>query len=260
MNSFDTSSRDEQLQRIYLKRLGLPQRDPSLSYLNELINAHQHLIPFETHTRILDFHQHHGNLPSLETYINRLSSGCGGVCWTLARGFKWLLENLGFSVNYLYMKPGHVCLSVKVDEQEWYADVGYAAPFFEAKPLNQSFRVLSSSEDFDYQVNIDEVIVTRTPGPTKVLSLKPVSEDILSREFQAINVWGQNKFLTTLTYNRYFQGRLLRFTNDTVFDYREGRIQERKLSYDEIEDFLRKDLGVDSDYYFKSSLLLTPPK
>ena len=47
-------------------------------------------------------------LPSLEEYVDRIvSRRAGGLCWTLARGFHFLLTDLGFDASLMIMAPGH---------------------------------------------------------------------------------------------------------------------------------------------------------
>src|SRR6476660_9792498 len=110
---FDLTFKSDDHLKMYLDHLGLSKEGPSLSYLDKLIFAHQHNVPFETLTRITDFHSYLDHLMPIPVYIERLHLGCGGVCWTLARGFHWLLKNLGFDCHYFYMEPGHVCVVVK---------------------------------------------------------------------------------------------------------------------------------------------------
>lgn len=74
------------------------------------------------------------------------------------------------------MDPGHVCLNVHSEGDDYYTDVGYAAPFFEAYPLRRSFEVNSASETFTYAVADNSALVTRVPGPIKSLSFKEASQ------------------------------------------------------------------------------------
>src|SRR5690606_33211243 len=97
---------------------------PTLNYLNLLIKNHQIRVPFENMTRIYDFKNHPQKFSTIPLFIERLQNGGGGVCWSLARGFGWLLTSLNFTTEYLYMDPGHVCLKVTLD-QDYYVDVGY---------------------------------------------------------------------------------------------------------------------------------------
>lgn len=241
---FDLNFKSEDHLNLYLKHLGLSFEGPSLTYLNEIIHAHQHKVPFETFTRITDFHSYLDHLMPIPVYIERLELGCGGVCWTLARGFHWLLKQLGFETQYFYMDPGHVCVVVKLPEGIFYADVGYGAPFFKAKPLMQSFIATSPQEIFKYDVKGDHVLVTRTPGPTKTLILKPQTPAEINAYFEQMNV-STSKFLTTLSISRYVSKKLLKLTGDKLT----GDGPERHLSEDEIEDVLIEKFGIYPRFY-----------
>lgn len=212
---FDVSFRSQHHLDLYLKRLGLPQDTPSLTYLNRLIRAHQHQIPFETFTRIEDYHTQPQSLMPVRTFIERLEKGHGGVCWTLARGFHWLLTQLGFSTEYYYMDPGHVCTVVELPEGKYYTDVGYGIALFEAKPLFESFETKSEQDHFRYEVKDETVLVTRTLAPPKTLILEPRTPAEIEAFFEKANV-ATSKFLNTLFINKFFAGKLIRATGDEI--------------------------------------------
>ena len=93
----------------YLRRLGLNKFKPTLTFLNQLIEHHQAEVPFENFTRICDFKEKLIHFSTLEESLEQIVNGAGGVCWSSARAFHWLLKELGFKTQYLYMEPGHVC-------------------------------------------------------------------------------------------------------------------------------------------------------
>jgi arylamine N-acetyltransferase len=192
----------------------------------------------------MDYSNYLYHLMPIQVYIERLEMGYGGVCWTLARGFHWLVTNLGFDAHYYYMDPGHVCVVVKLPEGEFYCDVGYAVPFFQAKPLKQNFLARSSHELFKYEVKKDTVLVTRTPGPTKTLILKPKTHTEINSYFEEANVI-QSKFLNTLTISKYFDKKLLRLTGNTLI----GDGPERTLNDEEIINVLVKRFGIYPSIY-----------
>ena len=253
---FDTNYHSSWALENYINRLGLQRQEPTLDYLNKLIRSHQENIPFENFTRIIEFHSTPNKFPTLEEYLNRFTEGTGGVCWSHARSFKWLLTQLGFKVEYLYMEPGHVCLKVNLD-QNYYVDVGYAAPFFEAYPLKHSFEVQASSELFQYQVHDSFVEVIRTPGPTKKLHLKRATELDLEMSFTQGNTWKQNRFLSILVINKYENGNLIRLNNELFYDYRSGEKVEKTLDMKEVEKVLSLEFKIDPKYYFEAKKLLS---
>lgn len=237
---FDLSYRSDDHLKRYLNHLGLSQEGPSLEYLNRIIFSHQHRVPFETFSRIVDSHNVLYHLMPIPTYIERLDLGYGGTCWTLARGFHWLVKQLGFEANYYYMDPGHVCVVVKIGEEEFYCDVGYGAPFFKAKPLRKNFLATSSLEVFKYEVKGDSVLVTRTPGgPTKTLILRPQTPMEMNAHFEKMNL-PTSKFLTTLTIQKFFEKKLLKLVGDKLI----GDGPEKTLTDAEIIQVLVSRFGV----------------
>lgn len=256
MSSFQLSLGDSELVDIYLARLKISRTAPSLSFLNTLIHAHQERIPFENFTRVCDYRDYPlTHNPPIEDFIRRLPKGAGGVCWTLARGFGWLLKNLDFEVQYLYMDPGHVCLKVSIDE-EYYVDVGYGAPFSKAWPLRQSFVVDTSAEKFEYRYKIETIDVERTPGPRKTLYLNSQHPTMIGEYFSRKNKWGENRFFSVLLVSRFENGKLLRFLNDKFQDYRTGELVERVLRPCEVSEVLSQTFGVNPDFYFRAKAIL----
>lgn len=251
MSLFDISFSSSYYLSGYLERLGLNKSAPDLKFLNELILAHQSHVPFENLTRICDFIERPAKFSSLEESLQNILNGNGGVCWSQARAFHWLLKELGFKTQYLFMDPGHVCLKVTLD-QDYYVDVGYAAPFFEAQKLNQSFTVKSVSEEFVFTLGESEALVVRTPGPTKKLMLKPYEHQEIEAEFLKGNNWGQNRFLTETVILKYVDQKLIRLYGKTFLDYRSGIKEERILDDAEIVSILRDVFQVSPDLYFKA--------
>lgn len=191
-----------------LEHLHLGREAPSLDYLNRIIAAHQRRVPFETLTKLIDYGPglRRGDfLPSMSEYVERMVlRGAGGLCWTLARGLHVLLGDLTFSASLMYMTPGHCCVRVELPEGPFYADVGYAAPIFQAYPLFSSFSLHTHRETFDYQVRDDAIFVTRNPGPSKTLDPTPRRLDEVRGLITAANDWSApHSFLHRLTYSRY---------------------------------------------------------
>ena len=238
-----TFTSDDHLKK-YLNHLGLSHEGPSLDYLNRLIHAHQHRVPFETFTRIADYGAFLDHLMPLPVYIERLEMGYGGVCWTLARGFHWLIKQLGFESQYYYMDPGHVCVVVNLPEGKFYADVGYGAPFFKAKPLMSSFIATSPQEIFKYEVKSGSILVTRTPGPTKTLVLRPQTPAEINAFFEQANV-AHSKFLNTLLVQKFENKKLLRLKDDVLTA--DG--VEKKLSENERLEVIEKRFGIYPSFY-----------
>ena len=126
--------------RTFLDFLEVGIRAPDRALLDELVERHQFRVPFETLTKLVDYEQGRKTgriLPSIEDYVRRVaSSGGGGTCWSLARGFEWLLSQLGFEVSYMIMAPGHCCL--RVEGLQPTSELGGAAPCNSFTPISGS--------------------------------------------------------------------------------------------------------------------------
>jgi arylamine N-acetyltransferase len=253
MSIFDVSSfTSTTVLDAYLRRLGLNKFQTSLTFLNQLIENHQAKVPFENFTRICDFKEKPIQFSTLEESLEQIINGAGGVCWSNARAFNWLLKELGFKTQYLFMEPGHVCLKVTLD-QDYYVDVGYAAPFFQAMPLHQSFSVQAVSEEFIFEVGDARVEVTRTPGPKKSLHLLPYTFKQIETEFAKGNVWGQNRFLSETVILKYVDQKLVKLYGRVFTDFRSGVKTEKELSDAEINKILTVVFQIDPELYHRAS-------
>ncbi|KMJ57536.1 hypothetical protein AB685_16150 [Bacillus sp. LL01] len=236
----------------FLSYLEVEEKEPTLVFLNELIAAHQMKVRWETWTKFLDFEERRKEdyyLPTMEEYVDRvISTGTGGTCWTLAIGFHYLLAELAFKVDYLYMTPGHLCLQVELD-QPYYVDVGYCAPFFQAFPLHSSFVVETDMETFSYQVNGDEALVERNPGPTKSLGLKPVSfEDMVGPLLDSHN-WEEGFAFHTLRMFGYIDGVPYQLRENAIRRFKDQSFMEEELTDEEMRFWIEEKFGADYGVY-----------
>ena len=255
MKLFDNTFESKKHLSSYLTRLNLQVQAPGLEFLNLLINSHQHTVPFENLSRICDFHEQPDKFPSCDLYLSRLHLGYGGVCWSLARSFHWLLKNLGYNVTYLYMDPGHVCLNVVLD-QDYYVDIGYGAPVFKATPLYESFLVKTNAEIFDYSVSDNTVVVIRTPGPTKTMSLNAVPPEEIERQFRDRNTWEENKFLNMALIQKFSEQKLVRLKNGVLTDFRNDKPLQNNLNQQELQSILEDFFMIDPTVYFRAEKYL----
>ncbi|GGE83376.1 arylamine N-acetyltransferase [Priestia taiwanensis] len=237
----------------FLAFLQLEKKEPTLPYLHELIREHQLRVRWENITKIVDWEKGNesGNfLPSMETYVDRITTkGYGGTCWSVAVGFHWLLDNLGFDVQYIYMDPGHLCLRVNL-EQSYYVDVGYCAPLFHAYPLYESFTTQNVRETFEYTiVNDKEIHVVRTPGPTKTLN--PVSRnfDDLIPLIEKSNRWGTSPMFQEIRIFGYINNMLTSITGNKLKQYREHETYEKELTNEEMTYWIKDEFQMDMDMY-----------
>ena len=244
----------------YLDKLQVTYRQPSLTYLNELIRSHLHHIPYESLSKVLDTDRHWefgGYIPPLRLATERiLTKRMGGTCWVLARSFAALLGELGFDAGLVHMDPGHLCIRVNIDKNSYYVDVGYGAPLFRAFPLKESFVINAPSEVFSYSVEGAHARVARTPGPTKTLTFAPIALDHMRSAVAFANRWETSRHLKILTASRFRDGSFVRLVWNIFKDWRSGALQETVLTDRDVAQSLDQVFGVDPDLFFAARDLL----
>lgn len=119
---------------LYLNKLGLKVQEPSLSFLNEIISAHQRTISFNN----LEVFFRPGQILNLdleELFEKVILRQGGGYCFESNKVFYYLLKGLEFDVQakaarVLYDKTGdvprtHRTTIVTIDGERYLADVGF---------------------------------------------------------------------------------------------------------------------------------------
>lgn len=128
----------------YLRRLGIAQpQAPTTAFLDELIDAHQHAIPFED----LDVYEKH-ETPSLgiaDLFDKIIVRKRGGYCFELNTLFNALLKALGYqtqpAMGRVLTRPNpyplitHRATIVHIDGKRYLADVGFGGPMPSFAPL-----------------------------------------------------------------------------------------------------------------------------
>ncbi|WP_216827599.1 arylamine N-acetyltransferase [Alkalihalobacterium elongatum] len=232
--------------------LSVERQEANLAFLNEMIKNHQLKIKWETLSKVVDWEE--GNetgrfLPPIERYFKRIiHQGMGGTCWTHSVGMHWLLTNLGYQVNYMYMDPGHLCLRVDLD-QPYYVDVGYCAPLFQAYPIYQSFQVKTEREVFVYKVEENEITITRTPGPTKILRTDVVRIDEMKAHINRSNDWKVSPVLKEIQIFGYIDGVPTSIKNQTLKQHFKTGTSQKELNKKEMEYWLTERFGMDAELY-----------
>lgn len=125
---------------LYLSKINVQRKVPSLSFLNELILAHQKEISFNN-LAVYFLPGQILNLDLEQLFEKVILRGEGGYCFENNKLFYSLLEQLGFKVRpclarVVYNKTGdiprtHRTTLVHVEGEDYIADVGfgaYAAP------------------------------------------------------------------------------------------------------------------------------------
>ena len=240
-----------------LRHLQLERRAPSLDYLHQLVREHQRRVPFETLTKLIDYEpglERGDFLPPIEEYIDRIvTRGAGGLCWTLARGFHFLLRELGFDASLMMMQPGHCCVRVELPEGSFYADVGYAAPLCQAYPLFESFALETPRETFAYDVRPEGIFVTRNPGPAKQLDPTPRRIEDLCGFIESANDWNaETSFLHRLSYGRPLDGVYTALRDGVLTRYLPGGPEKTEVTPEDAPATLERLFGADPSLYLEA--------
>ena len=129
-----------ELVRRYLAALGVPQREPSIDALRELVAAHLTRVPFENISKLHN-RKHHGltTLPPIELYLDGIQRyHFGGTCYSNNFHFYTLLTALGYDVKLcgadMTHPDVHLVILATLDSHEYLVDAGYGAPFLAPLP------------------------------------------------------------------------------------------------------------------------------
>lgn len=156
---------------LYLKKIAVEAKAPSLEFLNELIAAHQKNISFNN----LSVYYNPGQILNLDIgplFEKVILNGEGGYCFENNKVFFYLLRNLGFTVEaraarVLYNQSGdiprtHRTSIVTINEERYLVDVGFGkavapeAIAFNKKPTKSGHAVLMKDGRYYHQQFKDE--------------------------------------------------------------------------------------------------------
>lgn len=240
----------------FLAYVEVPQGVADMALLNKLIYQFQRKVRWENLTKIIDYEigaARKQYIPPIDVYVERMvTHGYGGTCWTIAIGFHWLLEQLGYCAHYLYMDPGHLCLRVDLD-QPYYVDLGFCAPLFQAYPLHQSFVAADHRETYTYTAAAGGITIVRQPGPTKTLNPEPVGMEDIVPIINRSNDWNTSPMLRDLLVFGYIGDIPTSLTNCTLKQYFPDRKIEQELGPDELKHWITDKFGMDFALYEQAS-------
>ena len=124
-------------------------------------------------------------------------------------------------------------------------DVGYCAPFFNAFPLHSSFEVSTDMETFRYQVNGDEALVERNPGPTKSLGLKPVTFEEVKGPLLDSHNWEEGFSFHSLRMFGYIDGVPYQLRENTIRRFKDQAHVEEELTDEQMRYWIEEKFGAD---------------
>jgi arylamine N-acetyltransferase len=193
----------DELVSAYLDRLGLTRDDvgaggpPTLDGLRRLMSAHCARIVYEN----IDIVR--GCPPGIdpEATARRFVSGRGGYCYLLNGGFSALLASLGYGVTRhvgAVWRPGglgngsaseawgrHLALTVELDGQDWFVDVGLGDALYEpvALPVERDTPVVLDQGPFTYRLESSDEV----PGAWRFVH-DPVQQSFTAMDFGPVPV------------------------------------------------------------------------
>ena len=237
----DQTCNSEVTQR-YLRLLRLPQKEPSLNALTELVSAHLQHVPFENISKLYHWKRLRlAGLPGFPLFLDGIEHHhFGGTCYSNNFHFNLLLKCLGYNARLCaadMSAPGeHMVSVVTVEEQEYLVDTGYGAPFLSPLPLDLG-------RDYVIQMGRDSYVLSPKdaagcsrlelyrdgklkhryvvrPEPKKLRDFQRVIES----SFQPTAT-----FLNSILLARFWPGRSLVIHNQTLIDSSTDRSLIRSL-------------------------------
>jgi arylamine N-acetyltransferase len=139
------------LYQRYLKILDIPQKNPGMVELKELVSAQLNRIPFENISKLY-YNKRSGinGLIDFETYLDGIERyNFGGTCYSINYFLFCLLSFLGYNVKLcpadMDNPDVHIVNIVAFNKKEYLVDAGYAAPFISPIPLFQTIDLIINS-------------------------------------------------------------------------------------------------------------------
>jgi N-hydroxyarylamine O-acetyltransferase len=237
----------------YLQRIGHPRADVSAETLRSLHRAHVRAIPFENVDVILGTH------PGIEldaVQAKLVGRQRGGYCYEHASLFAAALERLGFEVERRVArvqphKSGprtHMLLLVRVDGQEFLADVGFGAGMMYPMPMKDG--VVIDQAGWDHQLTVAGNVWTLAKKTEEGWTPLHASTDEPQRiiDYQVahhyVSTHPNSPFSSKLVVMRLDDGVNRRLVgNELTVDYADGRTERRVVPAGELGSVLA-DLDV----------------
>ena len=244
----------------YLARIGIAEaKKPTAAFLDELIYAHQHTVPFDN----LDVFAK-GLTPSLaiaDLFDKIVVRKRGGYCFELNALFGALLKALGFDVQpcmaRVLLRPipypliSHRANIITIDGKRYLADVGFGGPQPTFAPLiedgasrteeGQTFtlhRVAHSWWEVGYQGTKEE-----ERSVLRICMLAVGEEDFVPLSFYQANFEG-SVFRNTRMVNIKTADGALDLRNDTYTVFASGQKTSREITEDELDQLLEEKFGI----------------
>lgn len=257
----------------YRQRIG--DRAPCAPTIETLVRLHQtHLysVPFDN----LDVHLGRPIVLSLPALFDKVvRQRRGGFCYELNSMFGWLLQELGFTVDFLsgrvfskgeFGPPfDHLLLRVEMGEP-WIADVGFGDLFLEPLPLVAGEHT-QNGDPYCLELDGEEAVLYRRRSPSQ--SWEPQYAFSLKshplEDFQDMCGYHQSSPASPFTQKSLCsiatpEGRIT-LSNNRLIQTLSGQRHQRKITTtEEYKALLRSHFGLDLGNDIEVDRLLYPRK
>ena len=135
----------------FMEYLGInPEDRPTIENLRKIVQNFLEIVPFQNLTMLIGPMRR----PTWDEICQEMLCGNGGLCTTRNPFLKVLLSHLGYTVNFVSAsmeKPDcHIGILVRLDDVDYWVDVGNGYPYVEPYPLGS--KAVVSHPFFDYRV------------------------------------------------------------------------------------------------------------
>ncbi len=244
----------------YLQRIGIAEaKQPTAAFLDELIYAHQHSVPFDN----LDVYEKKltPSLAVADLFEKIVVRKRGGYCFELNALFGALLKALGFDAQpcmaRVLLRPipypliSHRANIVTIDGKRYLADVGFGGPQPTFAPLiedgvsrteeGQTFtmhRVAHSWWEVGYRGTKEE-----ERPVLRICMLAVGEEDFVPLSFYQAN-FENSVFRNTRMVNIKTADGALDLRNDTYTVFARGEKTSREITEAELDQLLAEKFGI----------------
>ncbi len=215
----------------YLKLIGIEAIPTGVDGLTEIVRNHLCHIPFENVSKLLLFGKEKTGRPiALSEFLDSIEfQNLGGTCYSNNPYLQELLSFLGYKSYLLGAdmdKPNvHTCIRTRLDSHQYHIDVGYAAPFREPIPLDNTPYEIKHGK---YTYLLKKIKDLNKYGIEVLLDGKKIHGYIIneySRKFSYFSKTIRNSFETGNTFmsciriTRFFKDRTVELKNRTLTTY-----------------------------------------
>ena len=146
----------------FLQQIHVPKAEPSVDFLKDIVRGIVEHVPFQNLTMLTAPRCR----PAIETIKFEMLKGMGGLCTARNPFLHEFLRHLRFEPRFVSSTMGepdfHITLIVKIDNEDWWVDVGNGYPYFEPVKLGDqkvysnwflSYRVARNANRWEVQHN-----------------------------------------------------------------------------------------------------------